>query len=191
MCRHPLFDNDGSELREIDLRYDVVRDAQDERFRKILGIGSAAAAAVALLVPLAHLAAAVLVPAMLIAHLVAIRLVLIRDARRYLSPSRRLFSRWIIRLSFLWIGGPGYGMAVVPLVVAAVSGAVFALLTWLAHSYVLHHLARERDRRPLASWEIVTLVALASATVVVLVVLVAAVVVVGWSVSHLLEWLGM
>jgi hypothetical protein len=172
------------------LRYEFVRDAQDERFRKLIAIGTAVAAAVGLLVPLTHLGATIVIPLMIVAHLVVIRLYLIREARRYLGPSRRFFSRWMTRLSFLWLGGPGYGMAVIPLGGAVISGGVFAGLSWLAHNYVLASLARERDHKPAATWEVVTLAVLAVLTTLVVVVVLGLVLVLGWSLSHAFDWLG-
>lgn len=190
LCHHELFSDDGSELRELDLRYDRVRQAQEERFHRLLGIGTAITLAVGLLVPLTHLGATLVIPMMVLGHLLTIRLFLIRDAWKYLSPSRRFFSRWILRLSFVWIGGPGYGMAIIPFAGAAVAGGVFALLTWLAHNYVLSSLAREKDRRPSASWEKVTLGCLGILTVAAIVVVVIVMAALGWSISQITEWIG-
>ena len=189
-CSKALIGEDGRELRPIDLRYQLLKDAQEAQFSRFLSIGTAVAAGVGLVVPLAHVGAAVLVPLMVVCHLVAVRFFLIRDARRYVGPARRFFSRWITRLSFLWIGSIGYGFSVIPVAGAAIAAVTFAGLTWLVHNYVLWSLERERKRMPLATWERVVLVVLAVATVIILVVVVLMTAVVGWSLAHVLEWAG-
>ncbi|MEN8163175.1 MAG: hypothetical protein ABFS37_03520 [Acidobacteriota bacterium] len=190
-CTKPLIDDDGRELRSVDLRFLLLKDAQEAQFSRFLSLGTVVAAAVGLVVPLAHFGAAVLIPLMIVGHLLAVRFFLIRDARRYVGPARRFFSRWITRLSFLWIGSIGYGLAVIPVAGAAMAAATFAGLTWLVHNYVLWSLEREASRMPLARWEKAVLVLLAVATVAMLVVVVVMTVVVGWSVTYLLEYAGL
>ncbi len=189
-CCKSLTDDDGRELRAIDLRFLLLRDAQEAQFSRFLSIGTGVAAAVGLVVPLAHFGAAVLIPLMVICHLMAVRFFLIRDAGRYVGPARRLFSRWITRLSFLWIGSIGYGFAVIPVVGAALAAATFAGLTWLVHNYVLWSLEREAERMPLARWEKAVLVLLAVATVVILAVVVVLTAAVGWSFAQIMEYVG-
>lgn len=186
-CSKPLVDDDGQELRAIDLRFTLLRDAQETHFSRFLSVGTAIAVGVGLIVPLAHFGAAVLIPLMVVCHLLAVRFFLIRDARRYLGPARRFFSRWMTRLSFLWIGSIGYGFSVVPIAGAVVAGATFAGLTWSVHNYVLWSLEREKDRRPLARWEKAVLIVLAAGTVVTLVLVALLTTVVGWSLAQVLE----
>jgi len=188
-CCKTLVEDDGRELRPIDLRFQLLKDAQEAQFSRLLSIGTVVAAGVGLVVPLAHAGAAILVPLMLVCHLLAVRVILIRDARRYVGPARRFFLRWITRLSFLWIGSIGYGFSIIPVVGAVIAAVTFAGLTWLVHNYVLWSLERERDRMPLAGWERVALILLSVATVVLLVVVLIFAVVVGWSLAHLLEWI--
>lgn len=186
-CSKSLSDDDGQELRAIDLRFTSLKDAQEAQFSRFLSVGTAIAAGVGLIVPLAHFGAAVLVPLMIVCHLVAVRFFLIRDARRYVGPARRFFSRWITRLSFLWIGSIGYGLAVIPVAGAVAAGVTFAGLTWLVHNYVLWSLEREKERLPLARWEKAVLVVLAILTVVMLVVVTVLTAAVGWSLAQVLE----
>ncbi len=189
-CSKSLSDDGGRELRAIDLRFLLLKDAQEAQFSRFLSVGTAVTAAVALVVPLAHFGAAVLIPLMVICHLMAVRFFLIRDAGRYVGPARRFFSRWITRLSFLWVGSIGYGFAVIPVAGAAVAAATFAGLTWLVHNYVLWSLEREADRMPLARWEKAVLMLLAVATVVMLIVVVVLTAAVGWSLAQLMELIG-
>ena len=189
-CSKTLTDEDGRELRAIDLRFLLLKDAQEAQFSRFLSIGTAVTAAVALVVPLAHFGAAVLIPLMVICHLMAVRFFLIRDAGRYVGPARRFFSRWITRLSFLWLGSIGYGFAVIPIAGAAVAAMTFAGLTWLVHNYALWSLEREADRMPLARWEKAVLVFLAVATVVMLIVVAVLTAAVGWSLAQVMEYVG-
>lgn len=188
-CTKPLKGDDGRELRPIDLRFLELRDAQEAQFSRFLSIGTVLAAAVGLVVPLTHLGAAALIPLMVVGHLMAVRFFLIKDAGRYVGPARRFFTRWISRLSFLWIGSVGYGFAVIPVAGAAVAAGTFAALTWLVHNYVLWSLEREKNRRALALWEKAVLAFLAVATVVMLVVVVVLTVAVGWSAAQVAEYL--
>ncbi|MCD4750517.1 MAG: hypothetical protein K8R59_14195 [Thermoanaerobaculales bacterium] len=184
-CRHSLVADNGSELSLLDLRYEGLKGAQEARFRNFVGIGTPLTVGIGLLVPFTHVGAAVVIPLMVVAHLIAVRFILIRDARRYLRPSRRFFSRWMVRLAFLWAGGIGYGAAVVPIVGALSAGLTFAALTWSAHNYVLWSLWREKAKIPLALWERVVLSVLFLLTLGVIVFLVVTVALVGWSVSYL------
>lgn len=186
-CSRSLVGDDGRELRPIDLRFQSLRDAQEAQFSRFLSVGTVAAAAVGLVVPLAHVGAAALIPLMVVCHLVAVRFFLTRDAGRYVGPARRFFSRWITRLSFLWIGSIGYGFAAIPVVGAAVAAATFAGLTWLVQNYVLWSLEREKDRLPLARWEKAVLALLAVATVAMLVVVALLTAAVGWSLAQVMK----
>ena len=189
-CTKPLIDDDGRELRAVDLRFPLLKDAQEAQFSRFLSIGTVVAAAVGLVVPLAHFGAAVLIPLMIVSHLLAVRFFLIRDAGRYVGPARRFFSRWITRLSFLWIGSIGYGLAVIPVAGAAMAAATFAGLTWLVHNYVLWSLEREANHMPLARWERAVLVLLAVATVVMVIVVMLLTAAVGWSLAQVMEFVG-
>jgi hypothetical protein len=186
-CERPLRVEEGAELRPVDLRCDEVVAAQRQAFLRLLQFGLPVAAVVALLMPFVHLAAAGLVPLLVVVHLVTVRLLLVGRGRRLLGSARRLFNRWISRLSFLWLGVPGYGLAAVPVVGVLAAAVTFAGLTALVHQYTLWSLERERQRLPLALWEKLVLILLAVLTVVALAVLVVVVVVVGLSVAWLAE----
>lgn len=187
-CRKPLKDDRDRELRAIDLRYDTLKDVQEARLGRFLSIGSGVAAAIGLVVPLAHLGAAALIPLMIVAHLVAVRFWLIRDATRYLGRARRFFVRWLSRLIFLWIGSLGYGLSVIPVGGAVASALTFAGLTVLVHTYVLWSLGRDFRAQGLSLWEKVTLAVLVVSTLVVFAVVLLLTAAVGWSAAHLWEW---
>jgi hypothetical protein len=177
------------ELRPVDVRYDRVEAAQCETYRLMLLGGGAVVAATSLFMPLLHVTVVVAVPLLTVAHLIVVRLVLIRDGCLLLGPTRRRFVRWLSRLSFLWIGIPGYGLTTIP-VLGVVAGVVtFAGLTTAMHHYVLWSLGREHRRLPLMVWEKLLVLALIVLTVVALVVLVVALILIGWSVSALVGWL--
>jgi hypothetical protein len=151
--------------------------------------GSGVAAVIFLLLPLLHLAisTAVVVPLALLAHVLVLRIVLIRQARSLLNRSRRFFVRWICRLSILWLGTLGYSLTALP-VIGVVPGVVtFVGLTALVHHYTLWSLARERQGLPLALWEKLTLISLALMTVVLIVVMAVIAALVGWSLARLIE----
>jgi hypothetical protein len=177
------------ELRPIDLRYEEVEAAQRRAFQQVCIYGSAISAVIFLLLPLLHLAisTALAVPLALLAHMLVLRIVLIRQARSLLSRSRRLFVRWICRLSILWFGTIGYGLTALP-VIGVIPGVVtFVGLTALVHHYTLWSLDRERQDHPLAMWEKLTLISLALMTVVLIVVMTVIAALVGWSLARLIE----
>jgi hypothetical protein len=184
-CGRPL--GEPGELEARALRFARTAAAQSEVYRRLVAWGAAAAAAIALLIPLAHLFAVVLVPLVLATHLVVVRLLLVRDAQRLLRPMRRLLNRWLLRLAFLWIGLPGYGAMSVPVAGVAVGAGTFALLTSVAHLSTRVALERERAGRPLAWWEKALPVVLALLTVAVLVLLAGLAVLFGWSAAAIVE----
>jgi hypothetical protein len=137
--------------------------------------------------PLLHVAAVMMVPVLVVAHLLVLRLVLVREARRLLGTSRRMFTRWITRFSFLWIGVPGYGLAAVPVVGVVPAVAVFAGLTALVHHYTLWSLGRDKERLPLMMWEKLLLAGLAFLTLVLIGLVLALALVLGWGVAQIVE----
>ena len=139
--------------------------------------------------PLLHVVAVFAVPLLTVASLVLVRLVLVRDACRLLGRSRRRFVRWLGRLGFLWIGIPGYGLTMVPVLGVVAGVATFAGLTTAMHHYVLWSLGREYRRQPLMVWERVLVIALILLTVAAGVVLVVLLAAIGWSVSALIGWM--
>jgi len=194
-CGKPLA-GDAGELRTIDLRYEEVRAAQEVRFREVFWCGLAVAIMLFFVLPLVNLVVPIFalshllaVPVILAAHLLTISLALTRRARRLLSPTKHLFLRWITRLTFLWVGGIGYGLTGFPILGAVVGAGTFAGLTCFAHRYTLWSLEREHQRKPLAGWEQLVLLTLVVLTVVLFLVLVGGALLLGWSVSKLLELL--
>ena len=107
----------------------------------------------ALLTPLLHVVAVVVVPLTVAVHLVVVRVLLVREAQHLMRPMRRLLNRWLTRLAFLWIGLPGYGAMTVPLAGVVLGAGTFAVLTTIAHVSTMVGLERERAGRPLAAWE--------------------------------------
>jgi hypothetical protein len=184
-CGRPL--GEAGELEARALRFARTVTAQGEAYRRLLAWGAAAVAALALLAPLLHLVAVVLVPLVLATHLAAVRLLLVRDAQRLLRPMRRLLNRWLLRFAFLWIGLPGYGAMMVPVAGVAFGAGTFALLTSVAHVSTRAVLERERASRPLAWWERALPASLAVLTVAVLLLLAGLAVLFGWSVAAIVE----
>jgi hypothetical protein len=187
-CDRSLVDDAGRELRPIDLRYERTVAQQRERFPQVLMIGVPVAIVVAIGLSMLHLAAVAAAPLVVVVHLVAVRLWLVRDAQRLLGPARKRFVRWLSRLAFLWIGIPGYGLAAAPLVGILPAVATFAGLTAAAHTYTGWSLAREFERAPLSGWEKALLWILALATLAALIGLAALVALLGWSAAAIAEW---
>lgn len=153
-------------------------------FKQLMIWGSAVAA---VLVALLQLTMPFAVPLVLVAHLVVIRVWLTRDSRSLLGPARRFFVRWISRLVFLWVGGLGYSLSATPLVGIVLGAGTFASLTAGAHYYTLWSLRREHERKPLALWEKLTLLALVALTLTLLVLAIGLAVLLGWSIAQLVE----
>jgi len=188
-CDRSLLDDAGRELRAIDLRYERTVEQQQERFQQLLLIGVPVAVVIAIGLSALHLAAVALAPLIVVVHLIAVRLWLVRDAMRLLGAARRRFVRWLSRLGFLWIGIPGYGLAAAPLVGIVPAVAAYAGLTAAVHAYTSWSLTREFQRAPLAGWEKALLWGLAVATLVALALLAALVAVLGWSATAIAELL--
>jgi hypothetical protein len=149
--------------------------------------GSVIAGVISLALPLTHLAATVIVPLMAVVHLILLRLLLVRDARALLGRTRRIFTRWLARFSFLWLGLPGYGLAVVPFVGVLAGAGTYVGLTALVHHYTLWSLGQERARLPLSLWEKLLVVGLAVLTTLLVVLLLVAALLLGWGVAALIE----
>ena len=169
-CGHAL-QQEGVAVRPVDVAADGVVAAQDELYGRMLAAGVAAAFAVALGMQLLHVAAA-LAPLFVAVHLVLVRLLLIRRSYLLLGPARRVFNRWILRLSFLWVGVPGWALGATPAIGVLAPPAVFAGLTALAHYYTRSSVDRERQRLPLLIWEKIVLGTLVAATLAAIVLLV-------------------
>ncbi len=156
-------------------------------FRRLLAWGAPIIAVVALVVPLLHVGAVIVIPVVLLIHLVVVRVVLVRDAQRLFGPVRRLLNRWTNRFAFLWIGLPGYGAMTVPVLGVVVGTGTFVVLTTIAHLSTAVGLQRERSGQPLSGWEKAVPIALAIVTVVMLVVLIGVAVLFGWTVAAIAE----
>jgi hypothetical protein len=144
-------------------------------------------AVIAIVMPVAHIGALAVVPLLMAIHLVIVRVVLVRDAQRLLSPVRRLLNRWLARFSFLWIGLPGYGAMTVPVVGVVIGAGTFALLTAVVHVSTVVSLQRERSGQELAMWEKLVPSVLAVLSLVLLVVVICIAIVFGWSVMALVD----
>jgi len=187
-CERPLDGPDG-EPRELDLRYEAIEARQRARVQEVLQWGAPAIAVIAIAASLIHIGGVLLAPLVALVHLVVLRVYVVREARRYLGPTRRLFTRWMARFAFLWLGLPGYAAMVVPLA-GIVSGAVtFLVLTEVVHVYTAWSLDREKSRQPMLAWETVLMATLATITIVVMIVVVIGALVVGWSAVTIIDWL--
>ena len=155
----------------------------------MLLIGSPVVVAILIGIPLIHLGAVAMAPLFAVVHLIVVRVYLIREAQRVLGARRRLFVRWLGRLVFLWVGVPGYAMAVVPLAGLIPGLITYGGLTTAAWTYVRWSLAEERDRAPLSRWEKWLLIGLVTLSIVALVALVSLGAAAGFSVVALQNWL--
>jgi hypothetical protein len=188
-CHRPLVDDSGRELRDLDLRYEQVAGRQRERLSQMLMVGVPVVVLVVLGLPLLHLGAVAAAPLLVLVHLIAVRLWLLREVMRLLGARRRRFVRWLVRLSFLWIGVLGYGLAATPLVGLLPGIATFVGLTAFASSYASWSLTREWQRAPLARWERMLLIALVVGTVLILALFAVVLVAVGWSAAAIADWI--
>jgi len=186
-CGRPLRTDHGEELRPVDLRYEGVEAAQRGRYSTLLLYGSAVAAAIVLPLPLLHATAPLAVPLLVVAHMLVLRVYLIRHAVGLLGSKRRFFVRWITRLSLLWVGMLGYGLALAPVVGLVPGVMTWAGLTTLVHRYTLWSLDRERRRLPLMVWEKVALTCFVILTAFGVLLLAGAALLLGWSVAALIE----
>ncbi len=187
-CERPLDGPDG-EPRELDLRYEAIEARQRARVQEVLQWGVPAVAVLAVTASLIHIGGVLLAPLVAVVHLVVLRIYVLREARQYLGPTRRLFTRWTARFAFLWLGLPGYAAMAIPLAGIVGGLATFVVLTEVVNVYTAWSLARERSRQPLLVWETVLMATLATITIVVIVGIVIGGVVVGWSVVTLIDWL--
>jgi len=187
-CDRPLDGPDG-EPGELDLRYEGIEARQRDRVVEVLRWGVPAVAIIAVAASMLHLGGVVLAPLVALVHLVVLRVWVVREARRYLGPTRRLFTRWAARFSFLWLGLPGYAAMAVPLAGIVSGAATFVVLTEVVHVYTAWSLARERSGRPMLAWETVLMAALATVTIVLVLGLAIAGFVVGWSAMTVVDWL--
>ena len=182
-------DGPEGEPRELDLRYELIETRQRSRVQEVLQWGVPAIAVIAVAASLIHIGGVLLAPFVALVHLVVLRAYAVREARRYLGPTRRLFTRWVARFVFLWLGLPGYASMAVPLAGIVGGVATFVVLTEVVHVYTAWSLARERARQPLLAWEKVLMAALATVTIVVIVGIIAGGVAIGWSAATFIDWL--
>jgi len=190
-CPHcdRLLEGPSGEPSELDLRYDSIEDRQRTRVLEVLQWGVPTIAVLAVVASLMHLGGVFLAPVVAVIHMVVLRIHVVREARRYLGSTRRLFNRWTVRFVFLWLGLPGYAAMAVPLVGIVTGVATFVVLTSVVHVYTAWSLRRERERQPLLVWEKVLIGVLAGVTLMAVVVVLIGGVVVGWSVTTLIEWM--
>ena len=144
---------------------------------------------IAVAASLIHIGGVLLAPIVALVHLVVLRICVVREARRYLGPTRRLFTRWAARFTFLWLGLPGYAAMAMPLAGIIGGVATFVVLTEVVHVYTAWSLARERSHQPMLAWETVLMATLATITIVVIVGIIIGGVVIGWSAATLIDWL--
>ncbi len=184
-CGRNLGTDANSEALE--LRFVRVQQEQTATYRRLLMWGTPLVGVVAIVMPLVHIGALAVVPLVVAAHLVVVRVVLVRDAQRLLRPVRRLLNRWLGRFAFLWIGLPGYGAMTVPVAGVAVGAGTFALLTSIVHLSTAVSLERERKGKELAGWEKALPITLAVISIVLILLAVAAAALLGWSVAGIME----
>ena len=187
-CERPLTGPEG-EPRELDLRYALIEARQRASVREVLKWGVPAVAVIAVAASLMHIGGVLLAPIVTLAHLVVLRVHVVREARRHLGSTRRLFTRWAARFAFLWLGLPGYASMAVPLAGIMGGVATFVVLTEVVHVYTAWSLAREATRQPMLAWEKGLMAALATITFVVIAGIIIGGVVIGWSAATFIDWL--
>ena len=153
----------------------------------MLAWGAPVTAAVAIVVPIFHFGAVILIPLMVVIHLLLVRLLLVRQAQRLMGSVRRLLNRWTTRFAFLWIGLPGYGAMAVPIVGVVLGTGTFVVLTTIAHVSTIVSLQRERSGQPLTRWEKALPVILALLTAALILVVVGLAMLFGWTVTAIVE----
>ena len=156
---------------------------------EVLKWGVPSIAVLAVAASFIHIGGVLLAPLVAVTHLLVLRLFVVREAGRYLGPSRKLFVRWSARFGFLWIGLPGYACMAIPFAGIVVASATFALLTGAVHYYSEWSLSRERSRQPLLVWEKVLMIGTAVLTLAVILAVVLGALLIGWSAVSLFEWL--
>jgi len=188
-CDRPLQDQQGRELRAIDLRYEEVEARLWERFQRMLLVGTPLVALLLFFLPALHVGAVAAAPLLTVIHLVVTRLFLLREPRRLLGTVRRRFVRWLCRLAFFWIGVPGYALAAAPLIGLIPGTVTYVGLTTATWAYAKWSLSEERERAPLARWEKGLLVVLVTLSLVAAAVLALVVAGIGLSVAMLTDWI--
>jgi hypothetical protein len=176
-----------AEPKARELRYVRVEARQSAAYRKLLTYGAPVAAVIALMMPFVHIGALAVVPLLVAAHLVIVRVVLVRDAQGMLRPMRRRLNRCLARFSFLWIGLPGYGAMTIPVVGVVVGVGTFALLTSIVHVSTAVSLERERAGKELARWEKLVPAVLAVVSIGLILLAVGLALLFGWSVMAIVE----
>lgn len=175
------------EPQALELRYQKAESEQGAMYRRMLAWGAPTTAVVAIIVPLFHLGAVIIIPLVVAVHLVLVRVMLVRRAQRLLGPMRRLLNRWTNRFAYLWIGLPGYGAMTVPVLGVVVGTGTFVVLTTIAHVSTILSLQRQRSGQPLSVWEKSVPVVLAVLTMVLLLVLIGLAALFGWTVAAIAE----
>ncbi len=184
-CGRPLGEAGEPQARE--LRFRKVEAAQAATYRRLLAWGVPIVAAIAIAMPFIHIGALAVVPLLVAINLVIVRVVLVRDAQRLLRPMRRLLNRWLARLSFLWIGLPGYGAMTVPVVGVFLGAATFVLLTSIVHVSTTVSLNRESTGQDLAPWEKLVPFVLAVVSIGLILLAIGVAAFFGWSVMAIME----
>jgi len=188
-CGKRLRDDTGRELSALDLRYHLLEADIQRRLLRMLRIGVPVAAVAGFSLPLFHVAVVFVLPAMLLAHMIVLRMYLQGVSRPYFSPARRFVTRWMTRFFFLWIATPAYSLALIPILGGVSTAACFAGVSWAAAAYEKWNLGREKNRMPLSGWERLLLVFFFLSTAIVLLVVFVMAVVLGWSIQALLGFI--
>jgi hypothetical protein len=185
-CDRTLRGPDG-EPRELDLRYQEIEARQRSRVAEVLQWGVPSVAVLALAASILHVGGLFLAPAVAVGHLLVLRIFVVREARRHLGPTRRLFTRWATRFAFLWLGLPGYAAMPVPLAGVVAATVTFAVLTGIVHFYTEWSLGREHARQPMMVWEKIVVIGVAAFTLAVALAVMLVALLVGWSAVTLFD----
>lgn len=174
-CAKPLVDGSGAPLRPIDLDFEAILGAADERslvWTKRGAVFAFVTAAVGLLLvltvpPLAFVPLTVL----LLGQFFWARFLVARPyVRHFTSPVRRFATRWLSRLALIFVVVPLHGSALVPGVGLVASPVVFGGACWTLRAYHRFHFLREHRREGVLAveWVFLVLFAIAAVTAILL-----------------------
>ena len=185
-CDRPLLNEAGERLREIDLVYPQLVREQESKLGTFLRTGLPIAAIASIPAPFLHgTIGALSIPMFVLAHMIPLRVYLLKRPRQLLGRRRRFFTRQISRWSFLILAAVGYSLTTIPVAGIAIGAATFAGITLITYRYLMWSLQQELERKPLQLWEKLVLVFLVLLLCGILAAIVAFGLLVGWAVPKL------
>lgn len=161
-CGKALRDERGDSVRALDLDYDAILAAADERTLLWTRRGAVFAFCAALFSLVPGAGAAVSAVLLAVGQLVWCGFLISRPYHRHYGPMRRLVTRWVRRLATLLVVLPLHASTFVPFLGLVTAPAVFAGACWATRAYARFHLVRERGREPVLFVEKALIVVMAA-----------------------------